>query len=289
MPGAAVSARPTPVSATHSADAAGRASRRPPTSMRPPSSLGSMPWLHGVLDQRQQRHRREAQAAPVRARASTPKLQPVGHAQVHQLEVGAHQSQLVAERRVGLVQARHRRAQIGDQVAQHRRRALGARLDQRLHVGQRVEQEVRLDLRVQQATAGRRAPASRACSSRARTAGCGARLRIALAVQRAQRHHEADHQRRRRDRDEARDAGPRGPAAPPRRRRPTAGRPRTWPAARRAPPPAPAPASAAARSGASGRRAAKASSSTMPTNIVRPSSSVKGVTKIGFSAAPPAR
>ena len=90
-----------------------------------------------------------------RAAASTcsVELQAVGHAHVHQLEVGAHQLQLLLERGGGLVQARHRRAQVGDEAVQHRRGLRRSGVDQRLHVGQRVEQEVRRDLRLQQAQA----------------------------------------------------------------------------------------------------------------------------------------
>ena len=55
-----------------------------------------------------------------------------------------------AERRRRLVQARHRGAQVGDQAAQHGGRLRRSRIDQRLHVRERVEQEMRRDLRLQQ-------------------------------------------------------------------------------------------------------------------------------------------
>ena len=80
-------------------------------------------------------------------------LQPIGHAHVHELEVRADQLELLAERRGRLVQARHGGAQVGDQAAQHGGGLRRSRVDQRLHVGQRVEQEVRRDLRLQQAQA----------------------------------------------------------------------------------------------------------------------------------------
>jgi hypothetical protein len=76
-----------------------------------------------VFHQRQQGHGGEAQTLEF-GREGDLELQPVGHAQVHQLEVGAHQLHFGGERGVGSVQARHRSAQVGDQVAQHGRRAV---------------------------------------------------------------------------------------------------------------------------------------------------------------------
>jgi hypothetical protein len=53
--------------------------------------------LHRVLQQRQQRHRREATCGQ-RRRHGDREAQPVGHAHVHRFEVGAHQCHLVAKR-----------------------------------------------------------------------------------------------------------------------------------------------------------------------------------------------
>ena len=78
-------------------------------------------------------------------------LEPVGHPHSHELEIGAHELELLAERRRGLVHARHGRAQIRDQAREHLRRLRRARVDERLHVRERVEQEMRLDLRLQEA------------------------------------------------------------------------------------------------------------------------------------------
>ena len=76
-------------------------------------------------------------------------LQPVRHAHLHQFEVGTHQRGFALQARrafAPITQERHRRAQVGDEALQHRRGARRAALHQRLHVGQCVEQEVRLDL-----------------------------------------------------------------------------------------------------------------------------------------------
>ncbi len=78
------------------------------------------------------------------------KLQTIRHAHVHQLEIRLDQLQLAAERRDRLVEPRHRGAQIRDETAQHRRRLRRSGIDQRLHVGQRVEKEMRRDLRLQE-------------------------------------------------------------------------------------------------------------------------------------------
>ena len=118
-------AGPTPVSLTRTRQ---RPSRRCTwTSMRPPSSLGSMPWrtafstsVSSVIG-----GQRSASAA---SSTCSVELQAVGHAHVHQLEVGAHQLQLLAQRGGRLVQARHRGAQVGDQaVAAPRRPAANRR------------------------------------------------------------------------------------------------------------------------------------------------------------------
>ena len=110
-------AGPTPVSLTRTRQRSSRS--RTSTSMRPPSSLGSMPWrtafstsVSSVIG-----GQRSASAARIDVQRE---LQAIGHAHLHQLEIGAHQFQLLPERRRRLVQARHRRAQVGDQAASTR-------------------------------------------------------------------------------------------------------------------------------------------------------------------------
>ena len=104
---------------------------------------------HRVLRQRQQGHRgqRHRVQRVIHAQAVA---QPVGQAHAHQLEVGTHQRQFVVQGRLGVVQARHGGAQVGDQALQHLGGARRAGFHQGLHVGQRVEEKVRLDLALQQ-------------------------------------------------------------------------------------------------------------------------------------------
>ena len=77
-------------------------------------------------------------------------LEAIGHPHLHQLEVGPHQLQLALDCCGGLVEQRQRRAQVRREAAQHRRRMRRAGIDERLHVRERIEQEMRSDLRLQQ-------------------------------------------------------------------------------------------------------------------------------------------
>src|SRR5437764_670444 len=76
-------------------------------------------------------------------------LQAIGHAHAHELEVGAHELELLAERGGGLVQARHRGAKVCDEAVEDVARLGRLRDDELAHVGERVEEEMRLDLRLQ--------------------------------------------------------------------------------------------------------------------------------------------
>ena len=66
------------------------------------------------------------------------------------VEVRLGERDLLPERRRLRAQLRQRRAQVGDQVAQHPSRLRRIGLGQVLHRRQRVEQEMRLDLRLHQ-------------------------------------------------------------------------------------------------------------------------------------------
>src|SRR3546814_7857508 len=57
----------------------------------------------------------------------------------------------LAQRRLPVEVARQRAAQVGDQVAEHRVGALRVAAGERLRAGQGVVEEVRFDLRVEQA------------------------------------------------------------------------------------------------------------------------------------------
>jgi hypothetical protein len=64
------------------------------------------PVTHGILHQREQRHRRTRQHVCRRIDVQR-ELQAVGDAHLHELEIGTDQIQLLSERRAGLVHARH--------------------------------------------------------------------------------------------------------------------------------------------------------------------------------------
>jgi hypothetical protein len=99
------------------------------------------------------------------------------------------------------------RAQVGDQALQHRHGTRRTRLDQQLDAGERAEQEMRLDLRVQQAQLGVEClPLERAAFERElqRLATC---LCVALAVEGAEREHRRDHEHRGGDEHETHQPG----------------------------------------------------------------------------------
>jgi hypothetical protein len=106
--------------------------------------------LDRVLDQRLDHHRRElGRQQPFGHRDVD--LQAVFHPHLQDLEVGPDHRHLAAEvvrGRMSLAHRRHRGAQQRDQVLLHLARALRVGLDQVVDRGQRVEQEVRLDLRL---------------------------------------------------------------------------------------------------------------------------------------------
>jgi hypothetical protein len=104
---------------------------------------------HRVLDERQERHRRAAQSAHVFPSLDF-EAEAVRHARAHELEIGAHEVELLAEGRDGVVEPRHGGAKVGDEVAQDFRRLRRAGLDESLHVREGIEKEVRRHLRLQQ-------------------------------------------------------------------------------------------------------------------------------------------
>ena len=72
------------------------------------------------------------------------------HADLEQVEVRAHQFEFVAESRMFAAQLRQGRAQVTHQAGDRVRPGLWLRAIQAPHVAQHVEQEMRLDLRLQQ-------------------------------------------------------------------------------------------------------------------------------------------
>ena len=106
--------------------------------------------LDGVLNNRLQQHRRQRRTLQV-VRKMQFKLQPVSHTNLEQFEVVSQQVELL------LHGARLRAArgqtlsQIGDEIVHHQIRFVRRATDQALNRGQRVEQKMRLDLRLQHA------------------------------------------------------------------------------------------------------------------------------------------
>jgi hypothetical protein len=109
--------------------------------------------LYRVFHQRLQRQRRQRQGAQ-RLRHVDVIGQPGVHANLQDAQVGLDQRQLVAERVPGHAQAAERSAQVVDEGLEHQPRTRRVVFHQARHVGQRVEQEVRFDLALQQLQAG---------------------------------------------------------------------------------------------------------------------------------------
>ena len=106
--------------------------------------------LDRVLDQRLDHHRRELGREQAVGHVDA-RLQAVFHAHLEDLEVGPDHRHLAAQvvrRRVRIAHRRHRGPQQRDQVLLHLAGARRIGLDQVIDRGQRVEQEVRLDLRL---------------------------------------------------------------------------------------------------------------------------------------------
>jgi hypothetical protein len=145
---------------------------------------------HRILDQRLQQQRQQPRL-PRRAVGVDRVAQPVLHARALHAQVGLGQRQLVGERHLVAAHLTEAGAQV---VGEGAERALGlGRLvvDQRRHVGQRVEQEMRLDLRLQQPQLG--------------LGGALLRLQLAAARREVEVQRQRDAQRdRHRDRQRAR-------------------------------------------------------------------------------------
>ena len=107
------------------------------------------PVLDGVFHQRKKHHGRDAEVGQF-ARQVYGVGKPRSHAHGQDIQIGAHHLHVAAQRGAGFAHLRDGGAQITDQVVDHFRRRGRVRLDQDLHVGQRVVEEVGLDLRLEQ-------------------------------------------------------------------------------------------------------------------------------------------
>ena len=144
----AVSGRPAPSSSTVTTSE--RPSLRASTRTRPPAICGSRPWTIAFSTSGCKRQRRQAEPAQRRGHLDRV-LEAVFHPDLDDPHVGVDQVDLVAERVPAVAEPRERRAQVLDERLEHRLRARRVGVHERDHVGQGVEQEVRLDLRLQQA------------------------------------------------------------------------------------------------------------------------------------------
>jgi hypothetical protein len=102
-----------------------------------------------VFDERLQQHRRDARLRE-RLRQLERVLQPAAHPYRLHVEIAAQEPEFLLERAALLARSGERCAQVAVQVREHDARALRVGLDQRIEVRERVEQEMRLDLRLQQ-------------------------------------------------------------------------------------------------------------------------------------------
>jgi hypothetical protein len=113
----------------------------------PHSQQGSDAVLDGVLHQRDQHHRRERRHSS----ASGTSMAKSSREPMRTRWISRNARAMSTSRpEVGraLAHLRQRRAQVLDEALQHPRGRRRVGLDQVLHVGERVEEEVRLDLRL---------------------------------------------------------------------------------------------------------------------------------------------
>jgi hypothetical protein len=104
--------------------------------------------LDRVLDQGEQHERREAKARDLLGHLDRDR-EPAADPQLVDVEVGARELQLLLERRRGLAHAGKRGVQVVQQPVEHAPALPGIAPIEPLHVGERVEQEVRLHLRLE--------------------------------------------------------------------------------------------------------------------------------------------
>ena len=84
------------------------------------------------------------------------RLQPISHANFEDSKKTLHQLKFLRKCRLGLTRAGERGAQVGDEFFKHALRVVWLAVNQAGDVSQRVEQKVRLNLRLQGAQIGLR-------------------------------------------------------------------------------------------------------------------------------------
>jgi hypothetical protein len=103
--------------------------------------------LDRVLDQRDHHERRQRRVGDVRIDFRSER-EPPSHADLLDAEVGLGQRDFARDRGVRLAHLRQRLGQVAQQVVEHRAAGGAVGLVEAAHVRERVEQEVRLDLRL---------------------------------------------------------------------------------------------------------------------------------------------
>src|SRR5439155_1202334 len=106
--------------------------------------------LDRVLDQGREHHRRNA-SLEQRRRHVDRALQPRAHADLLHAQESANELDLVGERSVVVAHPRQRRAQVPGELREHGAPRAGVALAEAPYIGEGIEQEMRLDLRLQEA------------------------------------------------------------------------------------------------------------------------------------------
>ena len=140
------SPKPRPVSAT--ATCSSDESLLALTRTRPPSGSGLSPCLSAFSTRVRQHHRRNFQAAQL-GRDVDLERETAAHPDLLHVEERFDQGRLAFQGRRFVAHARQRHLQVTHQVVEHLPTERRVRLVQATHVGQGVEEEMRLDLRLQ--------------------------------------------------------------------------------------------------------------------------------------------
>ena len=114
----------------------------------PPSGSGLSAVADRILDQRHQHHRRKGQRLAAPPATSTRTVRRIAHPDLLHVQIRERQRQLVAERGVAAAHARQHCAEVARQVSSIASRGRRVGHEQPPHVGEGVEQEMRLDLRL---------------------------------------------------------------------------------------------------------------------------------------------
>ena len=110
--------------------------------------------LDRILDERREHHRRHARREQ-RRRGIDGEVQALAHADLLHAQVRRDEVDLLGERAVVRAHAWQRGAQVARELSEHGAFGTGIGVAQPPHIGERIEEEMRLDLRLQEPQAGR--------------------------------------------------------------------------------------------------------------------------------------